>query len=61
MARFNGKPVIVTKVADGIHKADELVAKAAKAEAPIYHAAEGAGAADLKSVKNPLVVNSTST
>lgn len=48
MARFNGKPVIVTKVADGIHKADELVAKAAKAEAPIYHAAEGAGAADLE-------------
>ena len=48
MARFDGKPVIVTKVADGIHKADELVAKAAKAEAPIYHAAEGAGAADLE-------------
>ena len=34
MARFDGKPVIITKVADGINKADELVARAAKADAP---------------------------
>lgn len=40
MARFNGKPVIMTKVADGIHKADELIAKASKAQAPIYKADE---------------------
>lgn len=39
MARFNGKPVIITKVSDGINKADELVSRAAQAQAPIYHAA----------------------
>lgn len=38
MARFHGKPVIITKVADGINKADELVARAMKADAPIYQA-----------------------
>ncbi|MGX7106165.1 PTS fructose transporter subunit IIABC [Hutsoniella sourekii] len=38
MARFDGKPVIITKVADGINKADELVARAAQADASIYHA-----------------------
>ncbi|MBF0779668.1 MULTISPECIES: fructose-specific PTS transporter subunit EIIC [unclassified Granulicatella] len=38
MARFNGKPVIITKVSDGIHKADELVAQAIKGQAPIYKA-----------------------
>ena len=46
MARFDGKPVIITKVADGINKADELVARAAKADAPIYRAGEDAGATD---------------
>lgn len=38
MGRFDGKPVIITKVADGINKADELVGRAAKGNAPIYHA-----------------------
>ncbi|WAW14796.1 PTS fructose transporter subunit IIABC [Peptostreptococcus equinus] len=38
MARFNGKPVIITKVSDGINKADNLVERASKADAPIYHA-----------------------
>lgn len=38
MARFDGKNVIITKVADGIHKADELLEKAIKQDAPIYHA-----------------------
>lgn len=38
MARFDGKPVIITKVADGINKADQLIARAANADAPIYHA-----------------------
>ena len=38
MARFNGKKVIITKVANGIHKAEELVIKAAAGDAPIYHA-----------------------
>lgn len=36
-ARFNGKPVIFCKVADGINKAEELVEKAASGTAPIYH------------------------
>jgi len=38
MARFDGKPLISTKVADGINKADELVERAAKKDAKIYHA-----------------------
>lgn len=42
MARFNGKPVLVTKVADGINKADELVARAVAADAPIYQASSEA-------------------
>ena len=37
MARFNGKKVIITKVANGIHKADELIDRAVKGEAPIYY------------------------
>ena len=37
MARFNGKKVIITKVANGIHKADELVERASKGDAPIYN------------------------
>ena len=38
MNRFDGKKVIITKVADGIHKADELLDRAVKGDAPIYHA-----------------------
>ena len=37
MARFNGKKVIQTKVANGIHKAEELITKASKGDAPIYN------------------------
>ena len=37
MARFNGKKVIITKVADGIHKAEELITKAENGDAPIYN------------------------
>ena len=40
MARFNGKKVIITKVADGIHKADELIDRALKGDAPIYHSSQ---------------------
>lgn len=36
MSRFNGKKVIITKVADGIHKADELIDRAINGDAPIY-------------------------
>ena len=37
LARFDGKPVIVTKVADGIHKADELIEKAVSGTVAIHH------------------------
>lgn len=37
MARFDGKPVIQVKVADGIHKPEELINKIINKEAPIYH------------------------
>ena len=44
MARFDGKPVIKTKVANGINKADELLDKALSGQAPIYHHAGGSSA-----------------
>ncbi len=37
LARFDGKAVIITKVADGIHKAEELIEKAMSTTVPIYH------------------------
>lgn len=37
MARFNGKKVIKTKVADGIHKAKDLINQATSGNAPVYH------------------------
>ncbi|MGL4796510.1 MAG: PTS fructose transporter subunit IIC, partial [Paraclostridium sp.] len=37
MARFNGKKVIITKVANGIHKAEELINKAVDGDAPVYN------------------------
>ena len=37
MARFDGKPVIVTKVANGIHKAKELIEEAESGNVPVYH------------------------
>lgn len=40
--RFDGKPLIQVRVADGIHKPEELVSKAEKGEAPIYHSETGA-------------------
>ncbi len=38
MARFNGKPVIQVRVADGIHDAEKLINRAVAKDAPIYHA-----------------------
>ena len=38
MSRFNGKHVVITKVADGINKADELIDRALSGKAPVYHA-----------------------
>ncbi len=46
MARFDGKHVVITKVADGINKADELIDKALGGNAPIYHAKAGDNAGD---------------
>ena len=40
MARFNGKKVIQTKVADGIHKTEELINRALNGDAPVYHSSE---------------------
>jgi fructose PTS system EIIBC or EIIC component len=37
MARFDGKPVLQTRVSDGINKADELLDHAISGQAPIYH------------------------
>lgn len=38
MARFDGKKVIITKVADGINKAEKLLTEATSGNAHIYHA-----------------------
>lgn len=38
MTRFDGKKVIIVKVADGINKAEELIDRALAGDAPIYHA-----------------------
>lgn len=37
LARFDGKPIIVTKVSDGIHKSEELINRIVNKEAKIYH------------------------
>ena len=36
-ARFDGKPVLFTKVADGIHKPGELIQKIVDGKVPVYH------------------------
>ena len=46
MARFNGKKVISVSVADGIHKADELVGRALDGDAPVYTTSEADVTAD---------------
>lgn len=38
MARFDGKRVLSVKVADGIHKPQELIQRIIDGDAPIYHA-----------------------
>ena len=37
MPRFDGKPVITTKVANGIHKAEELLTEAISGKVAVYH------------------------
>lgn len=55
MDRFDGKPVIDTKVADGIHKASELVKKANAKDAPIYHATGAERASSAAGAENDSV------
>ena len=55
MSRFDGRRVVITKVADGINKADELIDRALSGSAPVYRAsgtdtAEGADAAENESL-----------
>lgn len=40
MARFDGKPMIQTKVANGINKAEELLREAMSGTVPVYHASQ---------------------
>ena len=42
MARFDGKPTLITKVADGINKPEELIGRVLAGEAPVYHHEGGA-------------------
>lgn len=49
MARFEGKKVLQVPVADGIHKAQELIEKAAAGQAPVYHHAGGAESGGVSS------------
>ncbi|MDO4555663.1 MAG: fructose-specific PTS transporter subunit EIIC [Lachnospiraceae bacterium] len=37
LKRFDGKPVIITKVASGIHKAEELILEAVSGNVAVYH------------------------
>lgn len=47
MARFDGKPVIMTSVSEGIHKGEELVQKAVSGTVPIYHHAGGSDGGEV--------------
>ena len=48
MARFNGKKVIATKVANGIKIPDELIQRIEKGDAPVYHH-EGGSSGEVSS------------
>ena len=41
-ARFDGKPVLFTRVDDGIHKPEDLIMKITRGEVPVYHSSEKA-------------------
>ena len=51
-ARFDGKPVLFTRVDDGIHKPEELIKKIVHGEVPVYHAEGGAQATEDASGKD---------
>ena len=40
-ARFDGKPVLFTRVDDGIHKPEELIQRIESGEVPVFHAKGG--------------------
>ncbi len=42
MARFDGKPVLIVPVTEGIRHPEELINKIKNGEAPIYHASADA-------------------
>lgn len=49
MARFDGKHLVKVPVADGIHKAEELITKATSGQAPVYKAEAGAATEEAAS------------
>lgn len=51
MARFDGKRVIQTKVANGINKAKDLLDEATRGSAPIYHADRKASSEEFSKEK----------
>lgn len=55
MARFDGKPVIIAPVSDGIHKAEELIKRIEAGEVPVYrHTGDGGAGAQETSDKENL-------
>lgn len=48
MDRFDGKPVLIAKAADGINKADALIDAIENEEVPVYHAANSARETNAK-------------
>ncbi|MBQ1454104.1 MAG: PTS sugar transporter subunit IIA [Ruminococcus sp.] len=48
-ARFDGKPVLSTQVADGIHKPEELINKIVNGEVGVFHSDHKAAAAEASS------------
>lgn len=51
MDRFDGKPVLQRPVSDGIRKPQELISKALKGDAPIYHSEGGSSAGEKHEAK----------
>ena len=60
-ARFDGKPVLFTRVDDGIHKPEELIKKIAHGEVPVFHAEGGAAARTTPPVRTALAAACTRT
>ncbi|BEU86692.1 PTS fructose transporter subunit IIABC [Selenomonas sp. TAMA-11512] len=55
MSRFNGKPVIQTKVANGINKADELLDEALAGTAPVYRHTGGSDSGAASSAEEETI------